>query len=113
MFKPICGNFDQAMTEDMKRTPNAVVGWLLMASWCYYIEATPCSLLSDTLYDKACGWLLRHYASVTHKYKHLLPPEALSAGSAYHLGVHDYPGGIIRMAQLARDELEKYHASSI
>lgn len=106
MYKPSNGNYDVSMTEDMKRTPNAVVGWLLMASWCYYIEPVPCSLLSDTLYDKACAWLLRHYDGVTHKYKYLLPPEALAAGSAYHLNMHDYPDGIIRMAQLARATLE-------
>lgn len=107
MFSPSNGNYDAQLTRDMGRTPNAVVGWLLMASWCYYIEPTPCSLLSDALYDKASAWLLRHYDKVTHQYKHLLPPETLAAGTAYHLASDQYPRGIIRMAQLARDILER------
>lgn len=106
MFTPINGTYDAQLTRDMGRTPNAVVGWLLMASWCYYIEPTPCSLLSDTLFDKACAWLLRHYDVVTHQFKHLLPPEALAAGTAHHLASDQYPLGIIRMAQVARDVLE-------
>ena len=106
MFSPSNGNYDAQLTREMSCTPNAVVGWLLMASWCYYIEPTPCSLLSDTLYDKASAWLLRHYDTVTHRYKHLLPPEALAAGTAYHLTSVQYPLGIVRMAQLARDVLE-------
>ncbi|MNC71979.1 hypothetical protein D3C75_1229720 [compost metagenome] len=91
----------------MHRTPNAVVGWLLMASWVYYIEQAEVSLLSDTTYDKACAWLLRHYPRVTHKFKHLLPEDALRAGTAYHLSAGVYPRGIITLAQQARQTLEK------
>lgn len=107
MWKPINGTYDAQMTADMQRTTSAVVGWLLMASWCYYIETPPASLLSDTQFDKACRWLLRHYDSVSHKYKHLLPPEALSAGSAYHLSPGMYPRGIVNLAQQARRTLER------
>lgn len=107
MFTPSNSTYDAQMTADMQRTTNAVVGWLLMASWCYYIDANPCNLLSDPQFDRACRWLARHYDSVTHKYKHLLPLEALSAGSAYHLDMSQYPAGIIRMAALARADLER------
>jgi hypothetical protein len=106
VYAPINGTYDAQLTTDMRQTPNAVVGWLLMASWCYYIEPTPCSLLSDTQFDKACAWLLRHYDAVTHKYKHLLPRDALSAGSAFHLRMDEYPSGIIACAQKARSVLE-------
>jgi hypothetical protein len=108
MFTPSNGTYDAQMTADMRQTTNAVVGWLLMASWCYYIEPVPCSLLSDEQFDKACAWLLRHYDGVSHKYKYLLPREALVAGSAYHLSAGQYPGGIIRMAQQAKSVLENY-----
>ena len=106
MFTPTNGNYDAQLTTDMRRTTSAVVGWILMASWCYYIEPEPCSLLSDQQFDKACAWLLRHYDTVNHHLKHLLPREALVAGSAYHLSAWQYPGGLIRMAQLARKTLE-------
>ena len=107
MFHPVNGTYDAQMTADMQRTTSAVVGWLLMASWCYYIESPPVSLLSDTQFDKACRWLLRHHDAVTHKYKHLLPVDALSAGSAYHLSAGVYPRGIIELAQQARQRLEQ------
>ena len=106
MYCPINNNYDQQMTADMQITTNAVVGWILMASWLYYIEPNPCSILSDQQFDKACAWLSRHYDSVTHKYKHLLPPEALTAGSAYHLSAAEYPRGIVACAQQARRVLE-------
>ena len=68
MYTPTNNNYDQQMTADMRVTTNAVVGWLLMASWCYYIEPNPYSLLSDEQFDKACAWLLRHYDKVNHRY---------------------------------------------
>lgn len=107
MYTPSNGNYDAQMTADMRVTTKAVVGWLLMASWCYYIEPTPASLLSDQQFDKACAWLLRHYDSVNHKYKHLLPRDALVAGSAFHLSAGEYPQGIVRLAQQARRVLEE------
>lgn len=106
MYLPVNGSYDAQMTADMRVTTKAVVGWLLMASWCYYIEPQPVSLLSDQQYDKACAWLLRHYDTVNHKYKHLLPREALVAGSAYHLSAGMYPAGIVACARQARAALE-------
>ena len=106
MYLPVNGNYDAQMTADMRVTTKAVVGWLLMASWCYYIEPQPVSLLSDQQYDKACAWLLRHYDTVNHKYKHLLPREALVAGTAYHLREKDYPRGLVQCAVRARMKLE-------
>ena len=32
MYTPSNGNYDAQMTADMRVTPHAVVGWLLMAS---------------------------------------------------------------------------------
>lgn len=107
MYLPVNGNYDAQMTADMRVTTKAVVGWLLMASWCYYVESQPVSLLSDQQYDKACAWLLRHYDTINHKYKHLLPREALVAGSAYHLSAGQYPQGIIMMARIAKRVLEE------
>ena len=106
MYAPINGTYDAQMTADMQRTTKAVVGWLLMASWCYYIEPVPCSLLSDEQFDRACKWLARHYDSVHHKYKYLLPLDALSAGSAFHISAGQYPQGIVTCAQRARQVLE-------
>ena len=101
------GNFDQQMTEDMQQTTAAVVGWILMASWCYYIQTPPANLLSDQAFDKACRWLHRHYDEVSHGLKHLLPKEILEAGTAYHLSIHEYPRGIISCAERARAVMEK------
>ena len=106
MFSHVNGNYDQQLTADMRKTTKAVVGWILIASWCYYVDSNPCSLLSDQQFDKACAWLLRHYDTVEHKYKHLLPREALAAGTAYQLAMHQYPRGIIACAQQARRGLE-------
>ncbi|WP_288074718.1 hypothetical protein [Pseudomonas sp.] len=106
LYHPHQGTYDAQLTADMRLTQNAVVGWLLMASWCYYIEPVPCSLLSDTQFDKACAWLLRHYDSVTHKYKYLLPREALAAGTGYHITAGQYPQGIVLMAKAAKERLE-------
>lgn len=106
MYTPTNGTYDTQMTNDMRLTTKAVVGWLLMASWCYYIEPVPCSLLSDAQYDRACKWLAQHYDSVHHKYKYLLPLDALSAGSAYHLRMDQYPMGIVVQAQKAKQVLE-------
>ena len=106
MYAPTNGNYDAQMTSDMRITPNAVVGWLLMASYVYYVEHARVSLLSDQQFDKACNWLLRHYDGVTHKYKHLLPREALVAGTAYHLREKDYPRGLVQCAVRARMKLE-------
>lgn len=107
MFHPVNGTYDAQLTADMQRTTSAVVGWLLMASWVYYVEQAEVSLLSDPTFDKACAWLLRHYPRVTHRYKHLLPEDALRAGTAYHLSAGVYPRGIIALAQQARQTLEK------
>lgn len=111
-YRPVAGSYDAQLTSEMGTTPNAVVGWLLMASWCYYIEPVPASLLTDAMYDKACAWLLRHHDGITHKYKHLLPKEALTAGSAFHLRSYDYPLGIVRCAQAARQVLEEHQGAS-
>lgn len=106
MYTPTNSNYDEQMTADMRITHNAVVGWLLMASYVYYVEHARVSLLSDQQFDKACNWLLRHYDGVTHKYKHLLPREALVAGTAYHLREKDYPRGLVQCAVRARMKLE-------
>lgn len=106
MFEPTHGNYDEQMTRDMRRTTSAVVGWILMAAYIYYVENSRFSLLSDAQFDKACNWLLRHYDAVSHQYKHLIGRDALSAGTAYHIKKADYPGGIVRMAVLARKQLE-------
>ena len=106
MCVPSNGSYDVQMTTDMRVTPNAVVGWLLMASYVYYVEHARVSLLSDQQFDKACNWLLRHYDGVTHKYKYLLPREALVAGTAYHLREKDYPRGLVQCAVRARMKLE-------
>jgi len=91
----------------MRVTTNAVVGWLLMASWVYYVDNSRVSLLSDTQFDKACSWLLRHYEQVTHRLKYLVHREVLISGSLHHLRHDDYPQQLVRLALAARENLEK------
>lgn len=105
MWHPSNGTYDTQMTADMQRTTSAVVGWLLMASYCYYVEND--NLLSDHQYDKAARWLQRHYREVRHKYKHLIPYDPGSTTSMFDMPAERYPHRIIELAQQARRALEK------
>lgn len=90
------GFYDQAMVAEIKALPKAVVGWIIVASYAYYIHDE--SLLSDYKFDAACQWLLENYETINHKFKYLLPKECLIAGSPHHLREFDYPEGFKRIA---------------
>lgn len=105
MFHPVNGTYDAQLTADMQRTTSAVVGWLLMASWVYYVDDG--NLLSDGMYDKAMRWLQRHYPAVRHRYKHLIRHDPGGTGSMFDLPATHYPHGIVKLALQARRRLEQ------
>lgn len=86
---PVNGTFDIEARAAIAGNPNARLSWFLMASYAYYIQHE--SLLSDTLYDEICVWLLAHFDTVEHPNKSLVTPDMLGAATGYNLSVDDYP----------------------
>lgn len=82
---------DDLSRAECKRNKNAVVGFILMASYLYYHRLDNSPVLSDTVFDSMCKFALKHYDDIAHKYKHLVTTEDLKAGSLYKLGYNDYP----------------------
>lgn len=54
-----------------------------MHSWLYYERDLAC--ISDALFDKLCRDLQAEFPTLTHQHKHLVDPEALSAGTGFYL----------------------------
>ena len=57
--------------------------------------------MSDDAFDYICKELLDNYDSIEHPHKEYIDKEALKAGTAYHMGVSDYP-------KLVQDGCEEY-----
>lgn len=70
-------------------TPNAIVSWVLMASYLYYHHDI--GLLSDGYYDELCRTMLTTWDLLQHEHKRLIKVEDLKAGSLYALKPEDYP----------------------
>lgn len=68
---------------------DVLVAWYLMASVAYYHWDE--KFLEDSDYDMLCYDLYKNLGGINHKHKHLLDPDALLAGTAYHLKYEDYP----------------------
>lgn len=96
-------NFDRQFSADTARSPRTVVGWIVVASYAYY--HLDVSLLSDTLFDQACKWLLDNYDDVEHRLKYLVDRDSLAAGSLYNVPMTSYPGGVRYLAEQYRDRL--------
>ena len=84
-------NHDELMIRCVSAKPNVAIPWLLMASWLYYIDTCELPILSDQRYDMLCRKVLQAYDKLQHRHKHLVRPEALSAGSLFYLSHLDYP----------------------
>lgn len=70
----------------IEANPNMLVPHYLMASYLYYeLDLT---VISDELYNEICVRLQTE--KVSHMHSHLVDPEALIAGTAYHL-TGNYP----------------------
>lgn len=90
-------NCDARLAADFAAGQQAVVGWILVASYAYYVRDE--SLLSDEQFDRACQWLHSNYDVVKHRFKHLVPKECLVTGSLHHMKEHEYPEGLRRVAE--------------
>lgn len=73
----------------IRDNPNLLIPHYLIHSWLYYERHV--SILTDTYYDEMCKELAEKLPTVEHLHKHLVDPEALRAGTAYHLK-DSYPG---------------------
>lgn len=69
--------------ETVDGNPNMLVPWYLMSSLAYYEWDSP--FLTDGCYDWICQELGRLWDQIEHRHKHLISPEALSAGTGYDL----------------------------
>ena len=70
---------------------NRMVPWYLMASYAYYILDKP--ILSDGMYDGLCKNLLDEVdqMNIDHPHIGLCEPDALRAGTAFHITEEEYP----------------------
>jgi NAD-dependent DNA ligase len=82
-------NFDNLARECFKKSPNTIVAWLLMASYCYYCRYE--SIISDSVYDKMMKYFLDNYEKITHRHKHFFDKNMLEAGTAFNIKREDYP----------------------
>lgn len=68
---------------------SALIPWVLMASYAYYVLDKP--LISDGVFDNACRELLEHWDQAEHRHKHLIDQDSLRSGSLFQLSDEDYP----------------------
>lgn len=95
-------NLDDMARQSFKSSPNTVISWYLIASYCYYCRYE--SILSDEVYDKMCKYMLDNFDKLEHVNKNLVDKAALLAGTAYQLKVDDYP---LRVRVVGEQMIEK------
>ena len=79
--------------EDVEEmTPNQLVSWFLMSSYCYYEVHRP--IMSDQSFDCLVQRLKEHWDEVNHPHKVLITESHLEATTGYDI---DYPT-IVKMA---------------
>lgn len=91
---------DNWIFEQVKKKPNTVFFYIVIASYLYYLDDQKYPIMLDTSYDKLCNMALDNYDELEHRLKHMCPKENLEAGSLFNLRVTDYPEGVIRLALL-------------
>lgn len=88
------------MWERIGKNPSAAIPWYLGTSWLYY--QWDVSLIDDAGFDQLCLFLIDRQASLTHRHKHLVRFEVLTAGSGFYLADEDIPsickGSFTRLA---------------
>lgn len=97
-------NKDEEAREDFKKNKGSVFGWILLASYAYYIRYE--SLLSDETFDKMCKYALENYDALEHRHKHLVTKDMLQAGSCYNMKMSDYPNGLQMVAEKIIREIQ-------
>lgn len=105
IMSPIDGSYDQVARECFKQNPSSCIGWILAASYAYYWRFS--SLLNDSTYDKMMKYVLDNYDKLEHPHKHLLTKDMLKAGTAYNLGVKDYPSVVVVTVERMIEKLEE------
>ena len=75
----------------------------MVASYLYYYEES--SILTDDGYDQLCKWLLENYQPIKHT--DLYDPEALKAGSGYHISNQNMPRVLYRAAMILKEYLQR------
>lgn len=88
---------DEYCRSIIRERPGAAVAWWLMSSFLYYHQDE--SIISDGMYEELAAFLLEHWETIRHPHRHLIRKEDLTAGSAFHLTVDQYPS-IARSAAL-------------
>ena len=90
-------NLDQQARDDFKLSKKSVIGWIILASYCYYQRDE--NILSDEAFDKMCKYVLGNWTVIDHKFKYLMSEEDMKAGSLNTLKYEDYPRGFIKIAE--------------
>lgn len=72
----------------------------LMASYAYYCNGTPFSIMTDEEYDSIASELLDSWDIFEHQHKHLITKEDLQCGTLYSLKEKDYPRMIVSAVNL-------------
>ena len=79
--------------EDIQEmTPNQLVSWFLISSYCYYEIHRP--IMSDQSFDCLVQRLKEHWDEATHPHKGLITESHLEATTGYDI---EYPT-IVKMA---------------
>lgn len=87
---------DKCIMYDTANHPQSLIPWLLICSYAYYHMDV--GLISDSLYDSLCKQLHKEWDGHLHKWKGLITPEDMHAGSLYALPEASYPNAIKRLA---------------
>lgn len=80
---------DNDLRSVWRKSPNALIAWVLMSSYAYYQMDSP--ILEDSTYDNICKHLYDKWDDYTHPHKHLIERESLRQGSLFYLKEEDYP----------------------
>lgn len=105
-LSPEGGLFDSVARKTFKKNRSSCISWILASSYCYYVRYT--SILSDTVYDKMCKFVLDNYGSLEHPHKHLLTKDMLRAGTAHNLRLDDYPMIVRVTAEKMIEQVSEY-----
>lgn len=74
---------DDYVGELLAGNRNLLVPHYLIHSWLYYERDL--SVVSDGFFDRLCRDLQAEFPQLVHHHKHLVNPEALSAGTGFYL----------------------------
>lgn len=85
----------------LRANRNLLIPHYLIHSWLYYERDL--SVVSDALFDKLCRDLRAEFPQLAHPHKHVVDPEALTAGTGFYLSGHYppiIPGAAMRLYRM-------------